>query len=471
MINLLQMQDKLKDMSDRQLASEMQSGMVPQYLVLSELQRRQKMRQTAKLSQQGQQPQTTVADEIESEFAPNEGVAALPIEEPQFASGGIVSFAGGGKVYNPGDVVYFKGAPYTVDENGKVMYGGMRTDPSLLDQSERIRQRDEYSANNGLYNRDRPVFTPQQGSTPPGVQTDSSGRFVNAQGQNIADLIPKDKVVNGKVVPADLPAPASAPAQEQAKPKLPADDKTTPKEPPVSGDKPTPAGMGWTSIYPTLNEGVGAYPTLKTEAQDKAAEELLAKYEKNKAGAADQAMIAAGLAMMAGKSPYALQNIGAGGIEGLKAYKQEQKDLEEMHKGILGIGTKKEEAENLRNQAEYKAKAEERLLKAGLYRGEQKILSDEYIAELHRRAQTDQYARQELKERNDFLQSSIASIERTLQTNPMMTEAEKSSLLRERAMLRRQANQINPGTFPEESMQSSGGRAVMGSDNVVRRAK
>lgn len=60
-MNLLQIQDALKGASDQQLVQEMQqpTGMAPQYLVLSELDRRRHMRAQV----QGKTPDTTVADD------------------------------------------------------------------------------------------------------------------------------------------------------------------------------------------------------------------------------------------------------------------------------------------------------------------------------------------------------------------------------------------------------------------------
>jgi hypothetical protein len=62
-VNIIQLQEALKDMSENQLAQEMQSpsGVAPSYLVLSELERRQKMKQRY---MENQQPQTTVSDDI-----------------------------------------------------------------------------------------------------------------------------------------------------------------------------------------------------------------------------------------------------------------------------------------------------------------------------------------------------------------------------------------------------------------------
>ena len=84
------MQDNLKDLSDRQLLGTMQTGTVPEYLVIAELQRRKKARQDA-APQQQRQPQSTVAEELMS------GIAAAPAPNmQQFSAGGVVPFQEGG---------------------------------------------------------------------------------------------------------------------------------------------------------------------------------------------------------------------------------------------------------------------------------------------------------------------------------------------------------------------------------------
>jgi hypothetical protein len=105
MINILKVQNDLKNLSDEQLAQEMRmpSGAAPQYLVMTEMQRRQKMR--SEFSGQ-QPPQTTMADEM-SGAAPEQPQMGAPQGGPpqggqeqmpptaMMAAGGSV-FAGSG---------------------------------------------------------------------------------------------------------------------------------------------------------------------------------------------------------------------------------------------------------------------------------------------------------------------------------------------------------------------------------------
>jgi hypothetical protein len=89
-VNIVKLQNDLKDLSDKQLLDSMQAGSAPQYLVLSEMQRRKKMREEA--NSQPQMPSSVAEETVQ-------GLAGMP-QTPQvaMASGGIVGFAGGRSV-------------------------------------------------------------------------------------------------------------------------------------------------------------------------------------------------------------------------------------------------------------------------------------------------------------------------------------------------------------------------------------
>jgi len=90
-MNIVKMQDTLKDLSDRQLMQTMQAGSTPQYLVLAEMQRRKKARDSYAKERREAGSDRSVAEDIIS------GIAAVPTGPMQMAEGGIVSFAKGGK--------------------------------------------------------------------------------------------------------------------------------------------------------------------------------------------------------------------------------------------------------------------------------------------------------------------------------------------------------------------------------------
>jgi len=120
-MNIIELQDSLKEFPDRVLMKEMQSpsGNMPQFLVLSELTRRKRMRDDYKRQQAANMP--TVAEEVMTAAgAPQEGLTAIarnmapnssiaqntgadmavqrePTRMPQMmAEGGLVSMANGG---------------------------------------------------------------------------------------------------------------------------------------------------------------------------------------------------------------------------------------------------------------------------------------------------------------------------------------------------------------------------------------
>ena len=77
-MNIIELQDNLKDFSDNVLMKEMQSpsGNMPQFLVLSELTRRRRMRDDYKRQEAANMP--TVAEEVMTAAgAPQEGLTAI----------------------------------------------------------------------------------------------------------------------------------------------------------------------------------------------------------------------------------------------------------------------------------------------------------------------------------------------------------------------------------------------------------
>lgn len=92
-MNLLEIEDTLKNLSDDQLRQEMgqPSGSVPQFLILSEFQRRKQMRDRF-----AQTPSSTVADDIMGSNEPR-GIASLKPPMPPMQSS-PVKMAGGGPV-------------------------------------------------------------------------------------------------------------------------------------------------------------------------------------------------------------------------------------------------------------------------------------------------------------------------------------------------------------------------------------
>ena len=113
-MNILQTEDMVKGMPDQQLLQQAQApdGQIPQYLLVSEVQRRQDMRK--RYQAQEQQPQGTVAEQILGGGQQPQGMPQSPPQVPapgrpqqmapqqmppqQMAQGGIIGLANGGQI-------------------------------------------------------------------------------------------------------------------------------------------------------------------------------------------------------------------------------------------------------------------------------------------------------------------------------------------------------------------------------------
>lgn len=126
-MNIVQVQDQLKNFSQDQLIREMQSpsGAAPQYLVLSEIMRRQKMQQDFANRQSQGAPQSTVAeDAIAAAGVPQGGIAdmarALAPQTDMTQNTGVQTMYAGGPVKKmaAGDKIVRGGMVLTEQEDG-----------------------------------------------------------------------------------------------------------------------------------------------------------------------------------------------------------------------------------------------------------------------------------------------------------------------------------------------------------------
>lgn len=169
----------------------------------------------------------------------------------------------------------------------------------------------------------------------------------------------------------DVPnAPAGTP---RAMPPAPAEERQVPPPRPPAPAVPAaapPAPVGSQAAIPTYvaptpeatAAGIAALQKAPDEATKNAYKELMAMYEperkeleerRGKRGA--EALLRAGLAMMSGTSPYAMANIGKGGIEGLNAYQEAQRYDDQAAKALrqaemsMRMAQRQEEAGNRRD--------------------------------------------------------------------------------------------------------------------------
>ena len=235
-MNIIELQDNLKDVSDNVLMREMQSpsGNMPQFLVLSELTRRRRMRDDYKRQQAANMP--TVAEEVmTASGAPQEGLTAIarnmapnssiaqntsadmavqrePTRMPQMmADGGILNLFRGGRTkedmytqvepYPENDPDFRKrrdwnlkyGMTHNLDGSPKRMppstvdFDAMSDDISDAEQN-RIIQQEVIDNNIPELRSDQPL--PGMPQADPETNLDMSGALgVGGLGQNLADAM------------------------------------------------------------------------------------------------------------------------------------------------------------------------------------------------------------------------------------------------------------------------------------------
>ena len=337
-MNLIEISNQLKDVPDQFLMKEVQapSGAYPSYLVISELTRRKRMRESALK----EAPQTTVAQDLadpgreqrqmamaqaaQQMAAPslNAGLAAAPqaIESlaaqdamgttpPEMmmpaqgmAAGGMVSFKQGG------DVPRFQNEGYVSDP----MFG----QSDFVDQGFTGRGLSEVMDLAQQSEKDKLVSA----MTLPELQE------FNRSGRVPERLRSSPTARATSAAPEASPPPAAAPAAAPAIPPF----TMAPYKPrdialPVLPKEPTEQELNRAvaSRQAKYKEDVPfRLGYLEKEMADRA-KEMAGRRESN----INEALIQAGLGIMGSKSPRFLQAVSEGGTAGLRAYQQGAKDI------------------------------------------------------------------------------------------------------------------------------------------------
>jgi hypothetical protein len=365
-MNIVKLQNELKGVPDDALIGYVQNptGTVPSYLALSELQRRKEMREKYKAAQP---EKTTVAEDLaapqpqgiaaiqQPAQAPvaEPGVAGLPVPDQMFsgqgmAAGGIVAFDDGGYV-NPGliggptqeSLPWYSGVNEFLNRNfdwsatnraarekgignevtNPFISGMPRTD--IMQEYLDIRQR--VNTGKGSY-KDIERMKQIEGQGVPPVETPGGGGYVPGQKTQAdiqADLDKQRQLAKDKEKAIkDIYAPKGGTAKESAK--------------------------SLADYAKEFRDVVG---------EDPMQAKLAARMEKMDAASAKQAeqapwmaLAQAGFGMAAGKSPFALQNIAVGALEGVKSYgdaKDKMAALEDKRFALMADMAKSQRAEQL----------------------------------------------------------------------------------------------------------------------------
>jgi hypothetical protein len=362
-MNIVKLQNELKSVPDDALIGYVQNptGQVPSYLALSELQRRKEMR--AKY-QAAQPEKTTVAEDLAAPQGiaamqqPAEtpvaepGVAGLPVPDQMFsgqgmAAGGIVAFDDGGYVlpsdYDPDAYL----ADYQQELLGIPSYvAGEQLPGEGARKAKKELQRKAKTPYDAAIAYYEGLPKPMISSTPTYLNPENVLRREREKWFEQKGSIAQDKKITD--------TQDKKQQTQQNIDKAIADSKI----------KPTPGGGGITSVLPkpmTLDEAIqrekdayrkmGVDENFYTDQAKKLQEEREAlKGEKSQAGW--MALAKAGLGMAAGKSPFALQNIATGAMQGIEQYGVDVKDLKKEQNLLRASDQKLAEAQYLQSRGD-----------------------------------------------------------------------------------------------------------------------
>ena len=362
-MNIIKLQNMLRGVPDDALIGYVQNpqGEVPSYLALSELQRR---KDTRAKYQAEQAPESSVAEDLQQEAMPNQGglamlagqpqmqmedqgVASLPVDddmydEENFAGGGIVAFAPGGPVYpnyeGPATSAIGRGFDYITGG----LKGYVNKKSQLMDLQRQIE-----SLQPNLFES----LTPSELST-------RKSQIAELKAKQDAIRYPTSGYEYKEGESAVDPTMKSYVDQEVAR-KL----ETQKEKPKATEGKPatttnqTPAAQTAQQTAETDEDYLRRRMALFKEAMgpNEDRTKLQEKIDKMEKRAARQeelapymALTEAGFKTMAGTSPFALTNLGAGAQAGLQSYGAAQDKmaaLEEKRYALMNEAAKADRAE------------------------------------------------------------------------------------------------------------------------------
>jgi len=350
-MNLIEIAESLKDLPDQYLFQEVQAptGNFPTYLVITELGRRKRMRDSVAK----QMPETTVAEDLiqrqqamaqvdqnmiqqagglnampqaQQDLAAMDMLSAqpqmsqMPQEIPAMAGGGMVSFRQGGDVIRA-----FDGLPEEMYEDRPTMRGLF---PAIGDIFQ-----------GGFYND---------------IQALERLGYTDAQ---ISQMTPAQRAEVARQTRSSMPAAVTPAAVTRTT--SPAAQPTT--KPPAAQ---RPAGPNMFTL-PTQEEQAAAAKA-GLELYERAMPDRLGDFrtdlqnrqkemEGRRGSNINEALIQAGLGMMGSSSPNFLQAVSQGAMGGLKGYKEGMKEIREGQNALRQSQLEMAKAEMLRDQDKFKA--------------------------------------------------------------------------------------------------------------------
>jgi len=375
-MNIIKLQNMLRGVPDDALIGYVQNpqGEVPSYLALSELQRR---KDTRAKYQAEQAPESSVAEDLEQETMSDQGGLAMLAGQPQiedqgvagldtgdmyqedsFAGGGIVAFAPGGPVYpnyygeNEEEVTSPLGRLINyLDVSGKVKksdFGKRREERKKLDEQIQETVPTLIGGKRGFFDQETKA---QQ------REYDQRRRELKAQKEKSPFFAPEPGgYIYGDKEKAVDPTMSSYITQDIRNQKV---DKGTTKDTTKTQPTQTQASQTQASQQTAetdedyLRRRMALYKEFMGPNEDRTKlQEKIDKMEKRAARQEElapyMALTEAGFKTMAGTSPFALTNFGAGAQAGLQSYGAAQDKmaaLEEKRYTLMNEAAKADRAE------------------------------------------------------------------------------------------------------------------------------
>lgn len=320
------------------------------------------------------------------------GISQIPVpenmfEEPQeMAGGGIVAFqAGGSRKLDPKVAALMQANPgMTASQAIKLLsrVGPTATFGAGLAATDALMATDTGVGSDAAMGSGYDYATEEMAGGRPDIPVGTTGTREDTRGfmdyMRAAGLAPKEQVmdpVTGKFVDvpskelfrsaspglAGAPVEVAPPVEEVKAPAAAAAPRAKPKETPPSevaliteeGGKLLPRqGLSVTDFRAQQKE-FGIKDDVDADLK-KQIDELAAGSKGDREQAKYMAMLQAGLGIMGGTSPYALQNIGAGAQKGLAQYAGDIKDIKKEERDLVKLRGELARAEDARKRGDFK---------------------------------------------------------------------------------------------------------------------
>lgn len=370
------------------LRRAIETGLLPAYigipLIQSKAQMQQQMQRVASLQQPDPDQQPTVAEEILAQ----PGVDALPSNLPQeYAGGGIVAFSDGGLSQEERDranmlrTLRFMGAG-AYDVLSLPVRGVAGAAESVITRPLRAVGVPVPYLPESFYGGDRssafPMLSRMLGSGEPSATTAPTATTPAAPPLPAPAPISAPRPQGPSGMPrAATPATPAAPGivgltEKLPELKMPAGPSAVESARELFGQAREEAENIGRSTDERIRAARGLMQGEAFEGYKKQLEEEARKAGADRADAKNMALFKAGLAMMAGTSRHALENIGKGALTGVEDFQTAARELRKADKerqkefALIEQARRAEKAGNIRDEMQLLQRAEDRNLK-GLY--------------------------------------------------------------------------------------------------------